>query len=493
MLPTSQLVPLANIVPSPQSAGLRNTSAPSPQHPLPPQMFSAQGQAQLPAQLLQSQLGMMGNQPEGPAQLLQSKLNMLGNHAEGDDDWKQMLHEVLLEVRNITMRAKSVDDEAASTAATEKERNLERCVEQLRARCQEHERNEEVLDEKVQELTTRRDILEAHVKELENEAAGHQKQAQDQVQRLEAEKRALECDLEKLHPLASIKGSLENQVQTLNSLKCSLETQARQRERELQGRINDVQQVSQRLEEEKLSLRRELDHTLELLEDSRHAERSMHEQQKRSASRILELEKSDQELRTQVRSLNRKSTQPRISDDRELELMSRLNAALEQARHLEAERHTFQVEAENARCHIQRLMEASRGESHETHDMRGRVAALEEQLRQQVEKNRQLEQEKTSIQHDSQFRHQLESNQENRALQKSLNEHKKIIWELDYQIKQERTANSITPGDFLRLVKAYEPDNLAVENADLRKALTTAQCELSGCHGMLSQERVHGR
>merc|ERR1740123_44348 len=92
-----------------------------------------------------------------------------------------------------------LEDEMASPLPNERSQlQNESTIGQLRQRCQDFERQEDELQERARELADRRDCLEAQVKELERESVGYRRQAAEQVQRLEAEKRVLESELEKV-------------------------------------------------------------------------------------------------------------------------------------------------------------------------------------------------------------------------------------------------------------------------------------------------------
>lgn len=415
----------------------------------------------------------------------------------------QLLHEVLAEVRNIKhidTKGKATEEEAQPVQRDPQDREQQGLVlEQLQVRCQEYERREDDLKEKVRELADRRDCLEAQVREVERESAGHQQHAAEQVQRLESEKRTLESELEKVHTLSSIKGSLESQVQTLNNLKGSLETQARQREKELSVRLAEATEVIRRLEDEKRTLRGDLDGALEQLGLARNVEHEANARQQQMAARCQELERSEEELRAQVHALSRRASLQQsssLSEDRERELVQRLNEALEHARTSEAERRALEAQVGNP---------GARHQQQEIQDLRGRAAGLEEQLKAQFERIRQLELEKQELQsqHRQERRQSIEressqrphrqslpeTGKETKLLQKELQDQQKIVWELENEVRQVRQASFTEPGEFLRLVKAFEGENLAVENGKLKKALALAQSDLEVCKRTLSEQK----
>lgn len=438
--------------------------------------------------------------------------------AEGGEAVTQLLQEVLHEVRNIKFvdtkpkegwsRAPS-GERTRQDAGSAREHSRERSLEQLRLRCQELERSEHSLQEQVRELTDRRECLEAQVKEQERENAGAVKAASEQARRLEEDRRTLEDELGKAkvqlekrisqyeedaqerrqlvlrcEELQAKETALQEQVLTLTSSRGALECQAARREQDLEIRLGEASEARRCLADENRALRADLDRLSEQLGQTRDVERETLELQRR----CQEHERNELELRSQVRNLSSlKGSLSAQMDERERELSGRLSTALEQARCCEAEKRKAESEAEAAKTQIHGLME-------ETRDLRNRAAGLEEQLRRALEKQQVLSEEKHSVEQDMQWRWQKfqECQNENKLLAKTIQDHKKVVWELEMQMRQDRSvANCCTPGEFLRLVKAYEEQNTVIENGRLKKALLNVECDLEACQRNLSKQTEH--
>merc|ERR1719266_440086 len=121
---------------------------------------------------------------------------------------------------------------------------------------------------------------------------------------------------------------------------------------------------------------------------------------------------------------------------------------------------------------------------HETRELRCDKAVLEDQLRDAQEQRRCSEQEKSIAEQDLRQWYQkfIESNKENTVLQRANQDHKRDIWDLEIQLRQERNSgNMLRPGDFLKMMKAHERESLATENCKLKKALSKTQCDLDLC------------
>jgi len=346
-------------------------------------------------------------------------------------------------------------------------------AEQWKSKYEQLVKCEEELQEQVRELCDRRDCLEAQTREQEREHANTARKAAEETQKLEDQKQALECELQMAKQSSQGCAALEKQLESL-----------RLREGELSSHLKEAAQGTQRLQEEKQAANLELEATQEQLEGCRQMEQEM--QQWRH--RCQELERSDQDLQAQVRTVNsKKVTLVSQMEERERELASRVSAAMEQAQLAEAEKQAMQDETERAHMaidqakrHAQQAVEASREEVRDLQLQNGR---LEEQVRQVV-----CEQEQQAGAAWSK-RQVQELQQENASLRQAAEEHRTLAFQLECQLQQERALSAnLAPGDFFRMMKTYEPESLCFENARLRTELQNAQSDREACQHTIAEQ-----
>jgi len=218
--------------------------------------------------------------------------------------------------------------------------------------------------------------------------------------------------------------------------------------------------------------------------------------------RCQDLQSSEQELQERVRQLgSRQTSMETQATDRERELGGRLGAAAEAARRLEGEKRVLEVEFEKAqqehekaREELEKARQQQRETEQETRELRCRSAVLEDQFRDAQEQRQRSEQDQQRAEQDLRQWYQkfIESNKENTSLQRSNQDHKRDIWELENQLRQERNVASITkPGEYLKLMRAHEGDSMASDNSRLKKVLSKTQCDLDLCIRRLGeQERL---
>jgi len=198
--------------------------------------------------------------------------------------------------------------------------------------------------------------------------------------------------------------------------------------------------------------------------------------------RCHEFERSEQDLLDKVQHLNSaKSSVETKAEGQIRELNDRIGMAHEAARRMEGEKRMLEAEVERMKHeqkqHYQQV-------EHETRELRCDKAVLEDQLQDAQEQRRSSEQDKNIAEQDLRQWYQkfIESNKENTVLQRSNQDHKRDIWDLEIQLRQERnSANMLRPGDFLRMMKAHERESLSTENSKLKKALSKTQCDLDLC------------
>lgn len=306
----------------------------------------------------------------------------------------------------------------------------------------------------------------------------------------------------------------EKESQRVRELKEELNTQLAKKEQK-------CHETERKLSETREELRRKTSELVRIQEEHGSAiackERLEAEQRRRDlageqcaerlSQRCEDMERREQELQERVRALNsmRSSLEDQKvqADDRERERELKLQAATDAARRIEGDKRLLESELDNAREEVQRVREQLRDAEQETRDLRSRTAQLEDQLRDALEKHRAeqdtlcAEQERLRPGQDlgpwyhkfvEEQRKNQESDKENEAYQKTYYEQRKDIWLLENQLRQERhIANICTPGDFLRLAKAHEEANLAVENGSLKRALAKSQCDLEVCRRRLSE------
>jgi len=205
--------------------------------------------------------------------------------------------------------------------------------------------------------------------------------------------------------------------------------------------------------------------------------------------RCHDFERSEQDLLDKVQQLNSaKSSVEAKAEDQSRELNNRVGIAHEAARRLEGEKRMLEAEVEKIKHeqkqHYQQV-------EHETRELRCDKAVLEDQLRDAQEQRRCSEQEKSIAEQDLRQWYQkfIESNKENTVLQRANQDHKRDIWDLEIQLRQERNSgNMLRPGDFLKMMKAHERESLATENCKLKKALSKTQCDLDLCVKKLQEQ-----
>lgn len=206
------------------------------------------------------------------------------------------------------------------------------------------------------------------------------------------------------------------------------------------------------------------------------------EQQKQ---RCIDLERIKEELEEQVRQLQSQNTSLESqAGERERELQGRLGSSAEASRRLEGEKRIMEAELEKVR-------QAQREVEQETRELRCRTAVLEDQLRDSQEQRQRSEQDQQRSEQDLRQWYQkfIDSNKENTVLQRANQDHKRDIWDLENQLRQERNvANIAKPGEYLKLMKAHEGDSLATDNTRLKKALTKTQTDLDLCIRRLHEQ-----
>lgn len=204
--------------------------------------------------------------------------------------------------------------------------------------------------------------------------------------------------------------------------------------------------------------------------------------------RCAELERIEQELQEKVQHAdNLKSTAEAQADERHRELTNLLALASEASRRLDGEKRMLEVE-------LEKVKNQQREVEQETRELRCRTAVLEDQLRDAQEQRQRTENDQQRAEQDLRQWYQkfIESNKENTVLQRANQDHKRDIWDLESQLRQERNAANVAkPGEYLKLMKAHEGESLATDNGRLKKALNKTQCDLDLCIRKLhEQERL---
>jgi len=205
--------------------------------------------------------------------------------------------------------------------------------------------------------------------------------------------------------------------------------------------------------------------------------------------RFHEFEMSEQDLLEKVRQANSaKSSVEAKAEGQVREFNNRVGMAQEAARRIEGEKRMLEAEVERIKHeqkqHYQQV-------EHKTRELRCDKAVLEDQLRDSQEQRRISEQEKKIAEQDLRQWYQkfIESNKENTGLQRANQDHKRDIWDLENQLRQDRKSASVaTPGDYLKMMKAHEHESLATENCKLKKALSKTQCDLDLCIKKLQEQ-----
>lgn len=215
--------------------------------------------------------------------------------------------------------------------------------------------------------------------------------------------------------------------------------------------------------------------------------------------RCTDLERRNEELEEQVRQLtSQNSSWEAQASERERDFQNRLGSSTEAARRLEGEKRLLEAELEKVRHQhkeeLEKVRQHQKEVEQETRELRCRTAVLEDQLRDSQEQRQRTEQDQQRTEQDLRQWYQkfIESNKENTVLQRANQDHKRDIWELENQLRQERNvANIATPGEYIKLMKAHEGASLATDNNRLKQALTRTQCDLDLCiRKMHEQEKM---
>jgi len=205
--------------------------------------------------------------------------------------------------------------------------------------------------------------------------------------------------------------------------------------------------------------------------------------------RCHEFEMSEQDILQKVRQANSaKSLLEAKAEGQMRDFNNRIGMAHEAARRIEGEKRMLEAEVERMK---QEQKQHYQQVEHKTRELRCDKAVLEDQLRDSQEQRRISEQEKKIAEQDLRQWYQkfIESNKENTGLQRANQDHKRDIWDLEIQLRQERNlANMVTPGDYLKMMKAHEHESLATENCKLKKALSKTQCDLGLCIKKLQEQ-----
>jgi len=201
--------------------------------------------------------------------------------------------------------------------------------------------------------------------------------------------------------------------------------------------------------------------------------------------RCTELERSEQDLQEKVRMLSGvKASLEAQAGERERDLAGRLASTAEAARRLEGEKRVLEAEVDKVK-HQHRECEQ------ETRELRCRNAVLEDQLRDAQEQRKRFEQDQARAEQDIRQWYQkfIDSNKENTTLSKVNQDHKRDIWDLENQLRQERSIAAFPkPGELLKMMKAHEGESLANETFGLKKALARTKCDLDLCIRKLQEQ-----
>lgn len=539
VLPVGPVVPVAAVPVSPMPARQQGTTprgnqqttprggqhqgAPKGQQPRPPAPVptptNPPPQAPVPAATAQAACAALAQiMPDMP---LPSQQTLA---ADGGMAITQLLQEVLQEVRNIKkvepQKTKDASPSPVNSGSTQavstSEGEADPAIELMRKRCAELEKNEQCwkdqiqdAHEKLRECHDRKECLEAQVKEQEQEISGSAKRSLEQVKRLEESKKAVEEELDSARAqleragkqACQFQGDLDIQLQRLKKQKAEAEAEtskSEQRERELKLRLQEATEAARHLDDEKRSLRADLDRALEELEQARVAERAGEELSAHTAARIEELEKSERDLLAQVRALSgSKNGLLTQYEEREQELSSRLNEAVERASNIVEEKAALESEvsqaqrarglAERSQRQAEEAVEAAQTEARQLYD---HVVRLEAQVR-QMEEERPMQQHQQQQPQGHQVSPQDQAHQQQKSGEESAQSvqwYKQVTWELENQIRRQHDAVTCAPGDYLRLMKAHEGESLCFENGMLKKALTTAQLDVEVCQRTIEEQ-----
>lgn len=206
-----------------------------------------------------------------------------------------------------------------------------------------------------------------------------------------------------------------------------------------------------------------------------------------------QLKRSEQDLQDQVRQQNSAYISLEVkAEGQTRDLNARISMEKEAARRLEGEKRKLEAECDRMRHEQKQHYQQVEHETRELRELRCDKAVLEDQLRDAQEQRQSSEQEKNIAEQDLRQWYQkfIESNKENTVLQRANQDHKRDIWDLENQVRQERNSTNMLrgPGDFLKMMKAHEHESLSTENCKLKKALSKTQCDLELCVKKLQEQ-----
>jgi len=218
------------------------------------------------------------------------------------------------------------------------------------------------------------------------------------------------------------------------------------------------------------------------LEERQRQEDAAQEQMKRQ---YAELERRHHDAQEQYQALeamrNAEKAQAGKKEQDLQEAVTQKNRYLEQL--IEQKR--------EAEADLNKQLQQTREVEAANRELKGRVAILEDELRQAQDELRRAEQKHQEAQQEvreywQRFR---DCNKENEMFQGYHREHKKVISGLEVRLRQEQDAAAIvSPGDFLKFMKANEDDDLAQQNSMLRRELAKRQMDLELCNRKIKEQ-----
>jgi len=308
----------------------------------------------------------------------------------------------------------------------------------------------------------------------------------------------------------------EKEKATKNARSSALVEELQVSERRLREEVVDLKSkaldhMNDRLKSE-TELRAAAEKSKAETEEAKDAAREEGTRAGRLEARLQELERLEQELRAENRSLAEdKAKLVAQREEQERYLHGRLTTALDTARRLDEEKRAAQAELSGLRAEVARSrrtsQEAARGQE-EAQELRTRCARLEDQLRREVEKVSQLQQlQQQQLQQQQQPQHYhanqsvglsqeqqaalqraVQVEREYKAVVRAFEEQKKDIETLESTVRECKSmSNLCTNGELRRMIKAYEDESLAAMNSSLKTALVEVQSNLSDCKGLVAE------
>jgi len=379
------------------------------------------------------------------------------------DDLREKLDQIQQEVRTMSLRQlEQGTGDLESTRQRLSEMVKQRLSQQGPAA--EKEPKEPKRDEKMEELCAQLAQRDERLREVEQRLA-------QTVHELGQTTSSLERVRDEYDGILASKQQLESAQLRSREHSDAAAEQLRQRVQDLERSELDLQ--------ERVRVLTSMKSSLEAQANEKAAEHGERERRHAETARRMEGEHRLLEARSEKLASELEQAHSQLAQHQEA--LGRHQEAL--GRHMEVEQETRELRCCTAVLEDQlRDAQEQRKRAEQARDRAEQARASAEQEREAAELNQaRAEQEQQRAEDNVREWYQkfLDANKENTALQRTNQAQVKHLWELENQLRQERsTANICAPGELLRLTKAHEDSSLALENSKLKKVVSKLQCEV---------------